>query len=244
MLCIVVPTYNEADNIGDMLRRLFDLGLVDLYVFIIDDLSPDGTAKIAKGMSDEFDNRVLVYEREGKMGLGTAYVFGFIKVLEMFSSEYENFNVAQMDADFSHNPKYIPEMIKMLDKYEVVVGSRYINSGKLDIRKVIARKLLSRYANKIIRWISGIRVNDVTSGFKIFRSGTLERIDWNRIKCTGFGFQVEIAYQCDKNNFKVYEIPIEFPDRINGCSKMSFGIIWEAIWKISWMRFKHVVRMG
>jgi len=184
-----------------------------------------------------------VYEREGKMGLGTAYVFGFIKVLEMFSSQYENFNVAQMDADLSHNPKYIPEMMKMLDKYEVVVGSRYINSGKLDIRKVIARKLLSRYANKIIRWISGIRVNDVTSGFKIFRSGTLERIDLNRIKCTGFGFQVEIAYQCDKNNFKIYEIPIEFPDRINGRSKMSFRIIWEAIWKISWMRFKNVVRM-
>lgn len=242
LLCVVVPTYNEASNIPKLLRRLFTLKLTDLYVFIIDDSSPDGTALIAEEMSAELGGRVLVFRRPKKEGLGTAYLFGFAKVFEMFSHQSTSFYIAQMDADLSHDPDYIPSMIETLRTYEVVVGSRYASSGSSDVRGALSRRLLSKFGNKSIKWVSGVGVNDVTSGFKVFRSEVLAEINWDIIKCKGFGFQAEIAYQCQELGFKVYEFPIEFVDRINGHSKMSMSIILEALWKVSWIRIKSVLK--
>ena len=242
MLCVVVPTYNEASNIQELLRSLFALILTDLYVFVIDDSSPDGTAFIAEEMSSELDDRVFVFRRSNKDGLGTAYLFGFAKVFEMFSHQYTAFHIAQMDADFSHNPNYIPSMLELLEKYDIVIGSRYVSSGSSDDRKALSRRVLSRFGNQCIRWISGVNVNDVTSGFKVFRSEVLAQIDRDIIRCKGFGFQAEMAYQCHEMGFQVYEFPIEFADRINGRSKMSKSIIFEALWKISVMRIKSVFK--
>ncbi len=134
MICVVVPTYNESSHIEELLRSLFTLNLADLYVFVIDDSSPDGTASIAEEMSSELGDRVFVFRRPNKGGLGTAYVFGFAKVFEMFSHQYTDFHIAQMDADFSHNPNYIPSMLELLKTYEIVIGSRYVSLGSSDDR--------------------------------------------------------------------------------------------------------------
>jgi len=242
LLCVVIPTYNEAKSIPELLSRLFALNLSDLYVLIIDDSSPDGTALIAKEMSRKFGDRVFVYSRGRKEGLGTAYILGFAKVFDMFSDNLSELYVAQMDADLSHKPEHIPCMLTALEKYDVVVGSRYTPRGTSDAREILWRRVLSRSGNKSIRWISRIPVRDVTSGFKVFRSEALMKINWDLFECQGFGFQVEVAYQCHKLNYRVYEYPIEFVDRINGCSKMSFSIIFEALWKISQMRLKRVFK--
>ena len=231
----VVPTYNEAQNVSILLDEIFGLGLDNIHVLIVDDNSPDNTAAIAKSYAESKSFSISILKRDQKSGLGTAYVEGFQEVIRQLSDE-EGF-VVQMDADLSHQPKYIPKMIEMLGENDVAVGSRYYQGGESDEAWGLYRKLLSEVGNKLIRLIAGLKVKDCTSGYKVFKSEVLKEICWDRIRCVGFGFQVEIAMQCQNNGFRIQEHPIVFNDRTVGDSKMSTSIIFEAILKITLVRF-------
>jgi len=232
-ICVVIPTYNEGHNIPRLIARLEALGISDLTILLVDDNSPDGTADLAESMGKDSDICVCILRRTAKSGLGTAYIKGFHWALE------RDFNmVIQMDADLSHAPECIPKMLQLLDRYQVVVGSRYIANGSVDKHWHWARKFLSWMGNYGIRKIAGLNVNDVTSGFKAYRRSALSCIDFDLVRCRGFGFQSEIAYICQLMNFKIVELPITFSDRQLGNSKMSLGIVTEAIVKIIRMRVK------
>ena len=232
---IVVPTYNEAQNIPILLDEIFGLHLHNVNVLIVDDNSPDNTGAVAKSYAESKGFSVSILKRDRKSGLGTAYVEGFQKVIAQLSGR-EGF-VVQMDADLSHDPKYIPEMIELLHGNDVIVGSRYYQGGGSNEEWSLYRKALSKGGNKLIRFVSGLKVKDCTSGFKVYKSAVLKKICWNRIRCAGFGFQVEIAMQCQNNGFRIQEHPIIFNDRTAGESKMSTSIILEAILKIILLRF-------
>ena len=221
---IVIPTYNEAENIHAVVDGIFKLNIPNPIVVIVDDGSPDGTAKIAEMLSRQYDGKVHLIQRGEKLGLGTAYVTGFSYALS-HGSDY----ILQMDADMSHGLEYIPEFINKLRVSDVVVGSRYVIGGGIDLRSNMPRKMLSSLANFGIRTTVGLKVKDSTSGFKAFRKDVLKSIDLSNFKCSGFGFQVEVAYACERKNFRVLEHPIIFTNRLNGKSKMSIAIIFEAI---------------
>jgi len=232
-VCIVIPTYNEADNIPQLVSRIDSLGISDLVLLLVDDNSPDGTADLADLIGKDFEVSVKVLRRSAKAGLGTAYIEGFHWALD------RDFNaIIQMDADLSHPPEYITKMLKLLDVCQVVVASRYMNSGSVDKNWNWTRKLLSRVGNYGVRKIAGLKLSDATSGFKAYRKSTLALIDFELTKCKGFGFQCEIAYMCQVMGFKIFELPIVFPRRQFGNSKMSLGIIAEAIVKIIRIRVK------
>ncbi|MFL2759695.1 MAG: polyprenol monophosphomannose synthase [Dehalococcoidia bacterium] len=232
---IVVPTYNESENISILLDEIFGLDLNNIHVLIVDDNSPDNTADVAKFYAESNGFSVSILRRDRKSGLGTAYIEGFRQVILQLSQK-EGF-VVQMDADLSHDPKYILKMIEILNENDVAVGSRYYRGGGSNEEWGLYRKLLSECGNKLIRFVSGLKIKDCTSGFKVFRSQALKEICWNNIRCVGFGFQVEIAMQCQKNGFRIQEYPIIFNDRTAGDSKMSTAIIFEAILKITLARF-------
>lgn len=237
-VCIVVPTYNESDNIKQLIEALFALPLDDLHIVIVDDNSPDGTAEIARALANQHEGRIHVIVRNGKQGLGSAYKMGFAYALSLGADA-----VVQMDADFSHSPEYIPQMIALLDTYDVVVGSRYVEGGRVDERWSWWRYFLSWWANQIYtRAILRLRVKDMTAGFKAFRRHVLEQIDFSRVVSNGYIFQVEVAYLCEKMGFRVHEIPIYFEDRRIGKSKLSVPVKIEAalrVWQIRW-RHRHV----
>lgn len=232
-ICIVVPTYNEADNVPQLITGIEALGISDLTLVLVDDNSPDGTADLAESVGKNSDICVYVLRGRSKSGLGTAYVKGFRWVLE------REFNVIiQMDADLSHSPEYIPKMLQLLDKYQVVVGSRYITNGVVDEDWHWTRKFISWIGNYAIRKIAYLQINDVTSGFKAYRRSALSCIDFDLARCKGFGFQSEIAYICQLMGLKIVELPIIFSDRQLGTSKMSLGIIMEAVVKMIYIRVK------
>ena len=233
---VVVPTYNEAQSILVLLEEIFGLGIENIHVLIVDDNSPDSTAKVAQCYARNNRLSVSILNRPTKKGLGTAYVEGFKEVLRGLPEE-EVF-VVQMDADMSHSPRYLPNMIDLLARNDVVVGSRYCQGGGSDENWSVYRKGLSTGGNWAIRFVSGLKVNDCTSGFKVFRSHVLKDIVWDEIRCSGFGFQIEIAMQCENQGFRIQEYPIIFNDRVSGDSKMSIAIILEAIYKIICGRFK------
>ncbi len=228
---VVIPTYNEAENLRPISTALLNLPVSDLDVLIVDDESLDGTGALADELSREFAPRLRVLHRPAKSGLGTAYIQGFQLAMQN-GADY----VVQMDADFSHSPDYLPQFLKRIDKYDVVVGSRYVPGGKLDERWSFGRYLLSWWANSVyVRMILGLKVRDATAGFKLWRRSALEKIDLNKVRANGYIFQVEMAYLSEQNGLRILEYPIFFEDRRIGQSKMDMRVKWEAasrVWEI------------
>lgn len=222
----VIPTYNEAQNLPELVRQLFSLDIAGLEVLIVDDNSPDGTGEVAERLAQEYPQRLEVIHREGKMGLATAYTDGFARALER-GADF----VIEMDADLSHSPQYIREFLARMDGYDVVVGSRYVPGGKLDPRWSFWRKLLSGLGNRYLQLVTGLKVRDASGGFKCFRREALEGLDLGGVRSRGYVFQVEMAYACQRMGYRVAELPISFTERARGRSKMSLGIIGEAIWR-------------
>ena len=233
---VVIPTYNEADNLPAITAELLQLDVSDLQLLVVDDDSPDGTGQIADELAQQrYPGRVHVIHRTGKLGLGTAYITGFTKALDL-GADY----VIQMDADFSHSPKYILEMLEKIKDYDVVVGSRYVGGGELDERWSWWRWLLSWWANVVwTRAILGVRTKDATAGFKCWRRSALQRIGLERITSNGYVFQVEMAYVSEKLNFRILEIPIYFEDRRIGQSKMTVPVKIEAALRVFEIRWRH-----
>ena len=225
LVIIVVPTYNEAENLPDLVRRVFALGLPNVRLLIVDDGSPDGTGEVATELSRRYDGRVGLVRRDRKLGIGTAYVAGFTRALAEGADV-----VLQMDADLSHAPESIPGLLGRLAEADVVVGSRYIEGGGVKDEWSIGRRLLSFLGNLGIRIVVGLRVKDATSGFKAFRCEVLGSLDLARFRCKGFAFQAEMAGVCQRRGYRVVEHPIVFAERAKGYSKMSLGIILEALW--------------
>ncbi|HMI31765.1 MAG TPA: polyprenol monophosphomannose synthase [Candidatus Limnocylindrales bacterium] len=221
---VVIPTYNERENLTELLRQIFAQGL-PLEVLIIDDNSPDGTGAVADGLA-QADPRVHVMHRAAKMGLGSAYVAGFRYALER---DYDA--VFEMDADFSHNPESLPVFLRELESADLVVGSRYLH-GVTVVNWPLKRLVLSYGANVYSRVITGIPIKDLTGGFKCFRRVVLESVDLSRVRSDGYGFQIEMNYKAWRKGFRLREIPILFVDRRAGESKMNQRIVWEAAWMV------------
>jgi dolichol-phosphate mannosyltransferase len=229
---VIIPTYNEVENIEPILSKVFQLP-EPFHVLVVDDSSPDGTGKVVKSLKENFAQSLFLIERQGKTGLGTAYIAGFEWALQ------NNYQVIyEMDADFSHNPKDLPRLKAEIEKgADVAVGSRYTSNGRVKDWP-ISRILLSYFASVYVRLILGIKVKDTTAGFVAYKKEVLEKTDFKAINSVGYGFQVEMKYQAIKNGFKLVEIPITFKDRIKGKSKMHKGIIKEAFWAVLEMRKK------
>jgi dolichol-phosphate mannosyltransferase len=227
---VVIPTYNEAENLPKMVSALFTLPLDDLHLLIVDDASPDGTGKIADELKAS-NPRIDVMHRQGKLGLGSAYISGFQKALANGADL-----ICQMDCDFSHDPLILPVLFKWAsDGADVVVGSRYAPGGKLDETWPFWRRALSWFGNYYARTILGLKVRDVTAGFKVWRREILAKMPLNSIKSNGYVFQVEMIYAATRLGANVQEVPIYFADRKFGKSKMSFKIQLEAairVWKL------------
>jgi dolichol-phosphate mannosyltransferase len=230
-ITIVLPTYNEAENLPKLVSALFMLSL-DLGVLVVDDNSPDGTGKIAEELSSAYPGRVHVLHRTGKLGLRSAYIEGFHKAFELGAEA-----VVQMDADFSHDPVVIKEMVRRITNSDVVIGSRYIKSGSLDKNWPLWRKLLSAFGNNYARTILHFPLRDVTTGFRMWRREALSKMPLERIRSNGYIFLVEMAYVAYLMEFDIVEVPIHFEDRRFGKSKMSLKIQMEAamrIWDVWW----------
>jgi dolichol-phosphate mannosyltransferase len=228
---IVVPTYNEVENVTRLVPEILaqDPGL---DVLVVDDGSPDGTARAVRALAD-FGGRVNLIERSGKMGLGSAYIAGFRWAI---AEEYPL--VFEMDADFSHDPQSLPEFLREIESADVVLGSRYLH-GVTVVNWPLRRLLLSISANIYARLVTGVPVKDCTGGFKCFRRQVLEALPLDRIQSDGYSFQIEMNWHCWKRGFRIREIPIVFTDRRVGVSKMNKRIIWEAawlVWKLFFMR--------
>lgn len=230
---IVLPTYNEAENLPKLVSALLSLPL-DLGVLVVDDNSPDGTGAIADDLSKQHIDRMHVVHRIGKLGLRSAYMEGFQKALDLGANA-----VVQMDADFSHDPAVLPEMARRLDSFDVVIGSRYIKGGSLDERWPLWRKALSAFGNFYARTILGSPLQDMTTGFRMWRREALEAMPLERIRSNGYIFLVEMAYVAYLMGFRISEVPIHFADRRWGKSKMSLKIQLEAAMRIWDVRFHY-----
>ncbi|MHB8338523.1 MAG: polyprenol monophosphomannose synthase [Ignavibacteriaceae bacterium] len=230
---IIIPTYNELENIQKMIPEIFGLYENNLDILVIDDNSPDGTGSFVEELSKN-NNRVKIIRREKKSGLGTAYVEGFKFALK---NNYDF--IFEMDADFSHDPKEIRNFLKAIKDYDLVLGSRYA-SGISVVNWPMRRLILSYLANLYTRIITGLPVKDATGGFKCFRRQVLESINFDKVKSNGYAFQIEITFKAWKNGFTVLEIPIIFIDRTTGTSKMSKKIVHEAIFMVWKLRLRSI----
>ncbi len=227
---VVIPTYNEKENLPLIVDSLYKLKIPELEVLVVDDNSPDGTGDIAEKLKKQYPGSVSVMHREGKKGLGTAYLEGFKFCLDQGAKQ-----IVQMDADFSHNPKKVINLLKGLKEKDMVLGSRYVPGGSLDERWAFWRKGLSSFGNYYARVILRMPILDVTGGFRAWRRETLLGIPLNRVRSQGYAFQVEMAYITHLCGYKMEEIPIYFADRTRGDSKMSLEIQIEAarrVWSI------------
>ena len=232
---VVIPTYNEKENIERIIRKVFSLKK-EFDVLIVEDNSPDGTAAIVRRLMPEFPDRLHMEERKGKLGLGTAYIHGFKWAL---SRDYSY--IFEMDADFSHNPD---DLLKLYDACsnqgaDLAIGSRYIKGVNV-VNWPMGRVLMSYFASYYVRMITRMKIMDTTAGFKCYGRKLLETIDFSKIKFTGYAFQIEMKYTAWKLGFKIIEVPIIFTDRTEGQSKMSSGIFKEAILGVIQLRFKRI----
>ena len=231
---IIIPTYNEKENVERMIRKVFSLSF-SFHVLIVDDGSPDGTADIVKRLMQEFSDRLFIEERKGKLGLGTAYIHGFKWAL---ARKYEY--IFEMDCDFSHNPEDLIRLREAcVNGADVAIGSRYVKDGKIE-NWPQGRVLMSYFASVYVRMVLFVPIHDTTAGFKCYKRNVLERIHFNEIKFVGYAFQIEMKYTAYKLGFKIVEVPITFTDRTEGVSKMSKGIFKEAFWGVLQMRFKKI----
>ncbi|MBP7274462.1 MAG: polyprenol monophosphomannose synthase [Saprospiraceae bacterium] len=232
---VIIPTYNERENIANIIQAVFSL-IVPFHVVIIDDGSPDGTADIVKDLQYQYASSLHLIERKGKLGLGTAYITGFKWGIE---KKYDY--IFEMDADFSHNPNDLVRLYhEALQGADVVVGSRYVAGGKLK-NWPADRIFLSKGASYYVQLITWMSVKDATAGFICYTRKVLEAIDFNKIQFVGYAFQIEMKYAAYQLGFKIKEIPITFADRVAGASKMSSGIIKEAIVGVLMMRWRSFV---
>ena len=232
---VIIPTYNEKENIERMLRTVFSLAMT-FDVLVVDDGSPDGTAAIVKSMQQEFEGRLHMLERSGKQGLGTAYIHGFRWALER---DYGY--VFEMDADFSHNPKDLERLLKACSEQggDMSIGSRYCKGGKVEDWP-ITRWMMSYFASFYVRTVLWMNIKDTTAGFKCYSRKVLEKIELNEIRFVGYAFQIEMKYTAYKLGFKIIEVPITFKDRELGQSKMSMSIFKEAFLGVFKMRRKSI----
>jgi dolichol-phosphate mannosyltransferase len=232
---VVLPTYNEADNLPQMAAALWALPATELSILVVDDNSPDGTGQAADQLAARNPGRLNVIHRPGKNGLGTAYIEGFTRAIGEGAQV-----IIQMDADFSHSPSYIPAMLDHLKNYDVVIGSRYVAGGKLDERWEFGRYLLSWFANSLYtRLILNAKTHDTTAGFKAWRRETLLGIGLDRVKSNGYVFQVEMAYLTERLGYRALETPIYFEDRRIGQSKMTVPVKLEAALRTWQVRARH-----
>lgn len=233
-LTVIVPTYNEAENLPRLVSALFTLPFENLSLLVVDDNSPDGTGELAEMLAFEHPNRIAVLHRRLKAGLGTAYIAGFQYALKAGATA-----IAQMDADFSHPPEKLVELSQALQGCDVALGSRYVPGGSVDERWPLWRKGLSAWGNFYARTILGIPIRDVTGGFRLWRRETLLSMPLELVRSNGYAFQVELAYIAHLLGFTSIEVPIYFADRRWGQSKMSFNIQREAAIRVWQMRFRY-----
>ena len=234
---IIIPTYNEKENIENIIRKIFSLEK-SFHILVVEDGSPDGTAKIVKNLQNEFNDSLYIEERSGKLGLGTAYIHGFKWAL---NHDYQY--IFEMDADFSHNPDDLIKLYNACDKQggDVSIGSRYVNGVNI-VNWPMSRLLMSFFASKYVKLITGMPINDATAGFKCYRRKVLETINFNKIQFVGYAFQIEMKFKSWKYGFNIVEVPVIFTDRTEGDSKMSGGIFMEAIFGVIQMKLKSLFR--
>jgi dolichol-phosphate mannosyltransferase len=233
---IIIPTYNEKENIERMIRKVFSLPH-EFHLLIVDDGSPDGTQIIVRDLQNIYPNALFMLERKGKQGLGTAYIDGFKWAIEQ---QYDY--IFEMDADFSHNPDDLLKLREACaESADMAVGSRYIKGVNV-VNWPMSRVLMSYFASVYVRFITGIKIQDFTAGFVCYQRKVLETIDLNKIKFVGYAFQIEMKYTAVRHGFNVVEVPIIFTDRTAGTSKMSSGIFKEAVWGVIHMKINSIFR--
>ena len=232
---VIIPTYNEKENIESIIRAVFALEK-DFDILVIDDASPDGTGAIVRRLMDEFPDRLFIEERKGKLGLGTAYIHGFKWALER-SYEY----IFEMDADFSHNPNDLPRLYETcaVEGYDVAIGSRYC-TGVNGVNWPMGRVLMSYFASKYVQFVTRMNIKDTTAGFVCYRRKVLETIDLDKIKFKGYAFQIEMKYTAYALRFKIKEVSIIFINRRLGVSKMNSGIFGEAFFGVIDLRWRKI----
>jgi dolichol-phosphate mannosyltransferase len=231
-ITIIIPTYNEAENLPALVSDLFALPITESKILVVDDNSPDGTGQIAEGLQDGYPGRISVLHRSGKLGLGSAYISGFRQALRANAEA-----LCQMDADFSHPPEKIPEMLAALEDCDLVVGSRYVPGGSVDKEWPLWRKGLSAFGSFYARTILHTQIHDMTGGFRLWRRKALLALPLERVRSNGYSFQVEMAYLAHRLGMRCREVPFYFKERSWGKSKMSFQIQAEAairVWKLMW----------
>ena len=230
---IIIPTYNEKENIEKIIRKVFSLDK-SFHVLVIEDGSSDGTADVVKGLQKEFSDNLHIEERSGKLGLGTAYIHGFKWAL---NKDYQF--VFEMDADFSHNPDDLIRLYTACknESGDVAIGSRYVNGVNI-VNWPMSRLLMSFFASKYVKMITGMPVHDATAGFKCYKREVLETIKFNKIQFVGYAFQIEMKFKSWKYGFNIIEVPVIFTDRTEGDSKMSGGIFREAVFGVLQMKIK------
>jgi len=230
---IIIPTYNEIENIENIIRKVFSLEK-SFSILIIDDGSPDGTAKKVKELQKEFSDTLFIEERTGKLGLGTAYILGFKWAL---NKNYQY--IFEMDADFSHNPNDLSRLLKACkeDGGDVAIGSRYVKGVNI-VNWPMSRLLMSYFASKYVKAITGMPIHDSTAGFKCYKRRVLEKINLDKIEFVGYAFQIEMKFTSWKFGFNIVEVPVIFTDRQEGNSKMSGGIFYEALFGVIKMKVK------
>lgn len=230
---VIIPTYNEKENLEKIVPEILKMD-DSLNILVVDDNSPDGTGQIADRISAK-NNRVFVLHRAGKMGLGQAYIAGFKYAL---GKGYDY--IFEMDADFSHDPRYLPDFLANIKEVDLVIGSRYINGVNV-INWPMSRLLLSYYANIYARWVTGLPLKDSTGGFKCYRRKVLESINLDEVRSNGYSFQIEMSFRAWKKGFRIKEMPIIFTDRREGKSKMSQKIVREAVWMVWRLRLANLL---